>query len=92
MTRKELTATLMERLQVSRRDAEVVLETVLEEVSKALVHGKRVEIRGFGSFDVRERRSRLARNPKTGDVVDVPPKRVPFFVAGNALRERVERG
>jgi len=74
----------------SRRDAEVMVNAVFDSVVDALRRGNRVEIRGFGSFVVRERRARQGRNPKTGDAVPVEAKRVPFFKVGKELRVRVD--
>jgi integration host factor subunit beta len=61
----------------------------MENIGNALATGDKVELRGFGSFKVKSRRSRLARNPRTGDAVDVPAKRVPYFKASNELKERL---
>jgi integration host factor subunit beta len=74
----------------SRRDAEVMVNAVFDSVTEALRRGDRVEIRGFGSFVVRQRRAREGRNPKTGDSVAVRAKRVPFFKVGKELRIRVD--
>jgi integration host factor subunit beta len=74
----------------SRRDAEVMVNAVFDSVTEALRRGDRVEIRGFGSFVVRQRRAREGRNPKTGDNVAVGAKRVPFFKVGKELRIRVD--
>jgi integration host factor subunit beta len=74
----------------SRRDAEVMVNAVFDSVTEALRRGDRVEIRGFGSFVVRQRRAREGRNPKTGDSVPVGEKRVPFFKVGKELRIRVD--
>jgi integration host factor subunit beta len=74
----------------SRRDAEVMVNAVFESLSEALRRGDRVEIRGFGSFVVKHRQAREGRNPKTGDVVSVAAKRVPFFKVGKELKLRVD--
>lgn len=73
----------------SRRDAEAMVRAVFDGLAAALRDGERVEIRGFGSFVVRQRQARLGRNPRTGLRVQVGPKRVPFFKAGKELRVRV---
>ena len=65
---------------------------MFDAMTGALRHGHRIEIRGFGSFSVRHRRSRQGRNPKTGELIDVPAKRVPFFTVGHELRQRVNEG
>lgn len=93
MTKSEL----VERLALSHgilshRDSEMVVNIVFDSISGALKSGEKVEIRGFGSFTVRERDGREARNPKSGEVVRIPPKRTPFFKTGKELRERVNNG
>ena len=75
---------------ISRRDVELVVNTIFEELQGALVRNERIEIRGFGSFSVKQRDAREGRNPKTGEVVKVPAKRVPYFKVGKELRERVD--
>lgn len=77
---------------LSQRDAEVIVNTMFDQMTEALVCGDRIEIRGFGSFSVRHRRARTGRNPKTGGLISVPEKRVPFFTVGHSLKERVNRG
>ena len=74
----------------SRRDAEVIVNTVFDCMTEALCSGDRIEIRGFGSFVVKDRRAREGRNPKTGEIVAVAAKRVPFFKVGKELKHRVD--
>ena len=74
----------------SRHDAEVIVNSVFKSMADALRGGDRIEIRGFGSFIVKRRDGREGRNPKTGQIVAVPPKRVPFFKVGKELRLRVD--
>ncbi len=74
----------------SRRDAEVIVNSVFSSMADALRRDERIEIRGFGSFIVKHRQGREGRNPKTGRVVMVPPKRVPFFKVGKELKQRVD--
>ena len=69
----------------------MVVNTVFQSITESLAEGKKVELRGFGSFRVRSRNARIGRNPKSGDRVDVPAKRVPFFKAGKELRELVDK-
>ena len=76
----------------SRRDAEVMVNAVFESLAEALRRGERIEIRGFGSFEVRSYKAYEGRNPRTGDPVEVQPKRLPFFKVGKELRERVNAG
>ena len=70
-------------------DVELVVNTIFDEISKALVRGDRVELRGFGAFSIREREARVGRNPRTGESVKVPGKRVPFVKMGKDLKERI---
>ena len=72
-----------------QRDVERIVSTLFEEITAALARGDRVELRGFGAFSVKQRDSRLGRNPRTGAAVPVPEKAVPFFKAGKELRERM---
>ena len=86
---------LVEQLSVvtgslSKREAELIVNTIFDSIGTALAQGDRVEIRGFGSFTVRERDARDARNPKSGELVRIPPKKTPFFKTGKELRERVD--
>jgi integration host factor subunit beta len=77
---------------LSARDVEIVVNTIFDAMTHALDVGDRIEIRGFGSFSVRHRRARQGRNPKTGESIAVPPKRVPFFTVGHELKKRVNDG
>jgi integration host factor subunit beta len=77
-------------VRLSWRGAEVIVNEVFESLTQALVRGERIEIRGFGSFVVKQRQPREGRNPKTGALVSVHAKRVPFFRVGKELRLRVE--
>ena len=76
--------------QLSVKDAEVVAQTILDAMGKSLSESQRIEIRGFGSFDLNYRPLRTGRNPKSGDKVQVPAKYVPDFKAGKQLRERIK--
>ena len=92
MTKSELIARLAERFstQLVAKDAELAVKTILDEMATCLARGQRIEIRGFGSFDLNHRPARIGRNPKSGDKVEVPEKYVPHFKAGKELRERVD--
>jgi integration host factor subunit beta len=91
MTRSELIARLAERYpQLVAKDAEFAVRTILEAMARTLVDGHRIEIRGFGSFALSHRPPRVGRNPKSGEKVMVPGKRVPHFKPGKELRERVD--
>ena len=90
MTRSDLVEELAARFgQLTHRDAESAVKNILEAVGDALVRGHRIEIRGFGSFSVTHRPPRLGRNPRSGEAVQIPEKRVPHFKPGKALRESV---
>ena len=91
MTRSDLVEELANRFgQLTHRDAEYAVKTILDAVSDALVRGHRIEIRGFGSFSVNRRPPRMGRNPRSGESVAIPEKRVPHFKPGKALREAVD--
>jgi integration host factor subunit beta len=89
MTRRELIAATAAAEGIPVREAELVLKTVLGAIEKALIHGDRVEIRGFGSFKVKGYRGYRGRNPRTGTPIEVRDKRLPFFKVGKELKERV---
>lgn len=89
MTKAELVDLITGSTGLNRRDTVTVVNLIMENIGNALATGDKVELRGFGSFKVKSRRSRLARNPRTGDAVDVPAKRVPYFKASNELKERL---
>ena len=92
MTRSDLVEELAARFaQLTQRDAELAVKTILDAVGDALVRGHRIEIRGFGSFSVTRRPPRMGRNPRTGQAVPIPEKRVPHFKPGKALREAVDQ-
>jgi len=92
MTRRELIEKLAQQFEgMSLRDAELVVETIFEAMAETLSQGKRIEIRGFGSFEVRARRAKQSRNPKTGDRVEVKEKKVPFFKVGKELKARLNK-
>ena len=91
MTKAELVDKIAEKKPgLTRKQVEVVVNTVLDGIKDALSREDKVEIRGFGSFRVRYRRAKEGRNPKTGETVQVPPKKVPFFKAGKEMREMVD--
>jgi integration host factor subunit beta len=92
MTRSDLVEELAARFgQLTHRDAESAVKNILEAVGDALVRGHRIEIRGFGSFSVNHRPPRMGRNPRSGESVAIPEKRVPHFKPGKALREAVDK-
>ena len=91
LTRAELVDQVAEAADLTKNDAEVVLETVLSNIVEALRRGEKVELRGFGSFRLRHRDARRGRNPKTGGRVDVPPKLVPYFRPGKELKALINQ-
>jgi integration host factor subunit beta len=92
MTKRDLIDEIVRMFpSYSGRDAEVIVNAVFEAMTEALCAGERIEIRGFGSFVVKQRRAREGRNPKTGDIVAVAAKRVPFFKVGKELKQRVDK-
>lgn len=91
MTKSELVEQLSTTNTVlNKKEAELIVNTIFDSIGNALVDGDRVEIRGFGSFSIRERDAREARNPKSGEVVKIPSKKTPFFKTGKDLRARVD--
>lgn len=93
MTRSDLVEELAAHFsQLSQSDAEYAVRVLLEAMGDALEQGHRIEIRGFGSFTVNRRAPRLGRNPRNGEAVEVPEKRVMHFKPGKALREAVDKG
>ncbi len=92
MTKSDLIANLAARFpQLVAKDADFAVKVILDEMTAALSRGDRIEIRGFGSFALNYRPSRVGRNPKSGEKVSVPEKHVPHFKAGKELRERVDQ-
>jgi integration host factor subunit beta len=89
MTKSELIEALAKEQNLPPKDAKKIIETILETIAAAMVRGESVEIRGFGSFQVREYETYTGRNPKTGNQIEVAPKRLPFFKVGKELREQV---
>ncbi len=89
MTKADLIDELSKVCKLTKRESETIVETVFDSITEALARGDKVDLRGFGSFRIRQRRARRGRNPKTGTMVSVPAKRVPFFKVGQELRELV---
>lgn len=92
VTKSELIERISETLRLPNGKAEQIVNTVFDSMVKALQEGEGIEIRGFGSFTVREYKAYEGRNPRTGETVHVAPKRLPFFKVGKDLRERVNAG
>lgn len=88
MTKSVLIEKVAEKVDgLTRNQTEIVVETVFDSIKKALMNGEKIEIRGFGNFRLKTRKPRKARNPKTGESVDVPGKKVLYFKVGKALKE-----
>jgi integration host factor subunit beta len=95
MTKADLVDEVVRAAEVSKKHAEAIVNTVFDSIVEALQRDEKIELRGFGSFRVRRRRSRQGRNPKTGDRVQVPEKRIPYFKPGKDLKDLIntdERG
>ena len=91
MTKSDLIERVAARVpHISKKDTELVVNTIFEGMTEALKGSKRIEIRGFGSFQVKIREAREGRNPKTGEEVQIPAKRTPFFKVGKELKERID--
>ena len=89
MTKSDLVLQLAERADLTQQVARIIVDTIFDGMKESLVRGERIEIRGFGSFRVRDYRGYTGRNPKRGEPVDVPPKKLPFFKVGKHLKERI---
>jgi integration host factor subunit beta len=91
MTKAELVEEVSRVSDLTKKHSEVIVDTVFRSIITALQRGEKIELRGFGSFRLRQREPRKGRNPKTGDKVDVPPKKVPYFKPGKELKELINR-
>ena len=89
MTKAELIEEVSRVIEMTRKDSEVIVESIFDSVVRALRTGDKIEIRGFGSFRTRQRLARIGRNPKTGTRVEVPPKRIPYFKPSKELKDLV---
>jgi integration host factor subunit beta len=89
LTKADLVEEVVKNTELPRKESEVIVETIFEGIIGALQNGDKIEIRGFGSFRTRQRRGRIGRNPKTGEKVEVPPKRIPFFKPSKELKDFV---
>ena len=91
MNKAELIMNVSEKANVTQKVAKVIVDTLFDSMIESMEKGERIEIRGFGSFAVRHYNAYKGRNPKTGQIVDVPPKKVPFFKVGKELKALVNR-
>lgn len=89
MNKTELVQAVSDRTELSKKDASEVVETVFEVITDALADGEKVQLVGFGNFEIRERAARKGRNPQTGEVIDIAASKIPAFKAGKTLREGV---
>src|ERR687886_867206 len=89
MTKAELIEEVSRVVEMTRKDSEVIVETIFGSIVRSLHTGDKIEIRGFGSFRTRQRKPRIGRNPKTGDKVEVPAKKIPFFKPSKELKDIV---
>lgn len=92
MTKADLIEEVSRVVEVTRKESEVIVETIFDSVVSSLKRGDKVEVRGFGSFRTRERKGRIGRNPKSGETVQVPPKTIPYFKPSKELRDIVNGG
>lgn len=89
MTKADLVDEVSRATDLSRKDSEVIVEALFDSVVKALKNSDKLEVRGFGSFRIRKRKARQGRNPKTGERVDVPEKKVPYFKPSKELKDLI---
>ncbi|MGH9534436.1 MAG: HU family DNA-binding protein [Terriglobales bacterium] len=92
MTKADLIEEVAQAAEVTRKDGEKIVEAILDSIVQSLRAGDKIEIRGFGSFRTRQRQARLGRNPKTGESVPVPARRIPFFKPSKELKDGVNQG
>jgi len=90
VNKSELISVVAEKAEMTKKDTEKVVNEVFEGISAVLAQGDKVQIIGFGTFDVRERKAREGRNPATGDAITIPAVKVPVFKAGKALKDNVK--
>jgi integration host factor subunit beta len=91
MTKADLIEEVSRVAELTRRDSEIIVENIFDSVVRSLRAGDKIEIRGFGSFRTRQRKARVGRNPKTGDRVEVPPKKIPYFKPSKELKDLVNQ-
>jgi len=89
LTKADLIEEVLRTTELPRKESETIVETIFESIIESLQKGDKIEIRGFGSFRTRSRRGRVGRNPKTGEKVEVPAKKIPFFKPSKELKDFV---
>jgi len=87
MTKAELVENVSKSMDISKKHTEIVINTIIDSIISTLKNGEKVELRGFGSFKIRDRQARVGRNPKTGEKVDIPEKKIPYFKPGKELKD-----
>ncbi|MBP8626236.1 MAG: integration host factor subunit beta [Syntrophorhabdaceae bacterium] len=92
MNKLDIINKLASDLGLNQKVAKIAVDTIIDSIKKAIIEGERVEIRGFGSFTVRSYKGYKGRNPKSGEVVDVSPKKLPYFKVGKELKDMIWRG
>jgi nucleoid DNA-binding protein len=92
MTKADIVDQIAERTGLTKKDVAETVDAFLNAVARALANGHHIEIRGFGTFRVKDRKSRIARNPRTGEAVPVPPRKVPVFKVSKELKDMVAQG
>ena len=91
MTKADLITKIAEKSELSKKDSEKALNAVIAAITDALTEGDKVQLTGFGTFEVRDRAAKTARNPRTGETIDVPACKVPAFKAGKGLKDKVAK-
>ena len=91
MNKTELVAAIAEKTDLTKKDAELALTAVVESITEALEKGDKVQLIGFGSFEVKNRAARTGRNPKTKEAIEIPASKVPVFKAGKALKDTIAK-
>lgn len=89
LTKADLIEEVLRITELPRKESETIVETIFDSIIESIQKGEKIEIRGFGSFRTRQRRGRVGRNPKTGEKVEVPPKKIPFFKPSKELKDFV---
>lgn len=92
LTKADLVEEVARVTQLTKKQAESIVNLVFQTIVESLRSGRKIELRGFGSFRIRNRGARIGRNPKTGERVEVPPKRIPYFKPGKELKEQLNQG
>ena len=91
MNKTELIAEVAKKAGMAKKDAEKAVNAALDTVTEALANGEKVQLVGFGGFELKQREARMGRNPKTKEAIEIPASKVPVFKAGKALKDRVAK-